>query len=148
VDKGFLEGGFLRLVSGPKEDHYQFPMYNFKKRHAIVVGMCCMCKQNGEFVNHILLHFVRLLVPYGMLSSVALGCLRLCLAGWSICLLVGGQMVALIVLLCGRWSSLAFCGVLGEKETIETSRTRKARWRILIPTRFLEHHAKCPLHTG
>jgi hypothetical protein len=28
---------------------------NFRKR-GIVVGWCCMCKQSGEFINHLLLH--------------------------------------------------------------------------------------------
>ena len=38
-------------------------------------------------------------MPYGMLSSVALGCLELCLIGWLICLLAGGLVVTLGVLL-------------------------------------------------
>jgi hypothetical protein len=42
-------------------------------------------------------------VPYGMSFSGALGCLGLCLVEESICLLVGGSLVALRVLLCGRW---------------------------------------------
>ena len=41
---------------------------------------------------------VRLLVPYGMLSSVILGCPRLCLIGWLICLPVSGRVVAFGVL--------------------------------------------------
>jgi hypothetical protein len=31
-------------------------MNYFKKRHAIVVNRCCMCKKNGESVDHLLLH--------------------------------------------------------------------------------------------
>jgi hypothetical protein len=29
---------------------------NFKKRHIIVVNKCCLCKRNGEHVDHLLLH--------------------------------------------------------------------------------------------
>jgi hypothetical protein len=31
-------------------------MDNLWKRHVIVVDWCCMCKKNGEFVDHLLLH--------------------------------------------------------------------------------------------
>jgi hypothetical protein len=60
-----------------------------------------MCKRNGESIDHLLL-YCELFVPYGMLSSIALGCHGLCLAGWSIFLLAGRQVVALKVLSCGR----------------------------------------------
>lgn len=30
-------------------------MYNFRKRHVIVVNRCFMCKRNGEYVDHLLL---------------------------------------------------------------------------------------------
>jgi hypothetical protein len=29
---------------------------NLRKRGIIVVGWCCMCKQSGESINHLLLH--------------------------------------------------------------------------------------------
>jgi hypothetical protein len=29
---------------------------NLKKRRVIVIDRCCMCKKNGEFVDHLLLH--------------------------------------------------------------------------------------------
>jgi hypothetical protein len=29
---------------------------NLKKRHVIVINRCCMCKKNGESVDHLLLH--------------------------------------------------------------------------------------------
>jgi len=29
---------------------------NFRKRRVIVIDRCCMCKKNGENVNHLLLH--------------------------------------------------------------------------------------------
>jgi hypothetical protein len=31
-------------------------MDNLRKQHVIVVDRCCMCKWNGEFVDHLLLH--------------------------------------------------------------------------------------------
>jgi hypothetical protein len=30
---------------------------NLCKRGIIVVGWCCMCKQSGESINHLLLHY-------------------------------------------------------------------------------------------
>jgi hypothetical protein len=70
---------------------------------------------------------VRSPTPYGMLSSVALGCPRLCLIGWLIYSLVGGRVNAPEVLLCGRWCLLAFCGACRGNEMIEISRTKKGR---------------------
>jgi hypothetical protein len=32
-------------------------MDNLRKRHVIVVEWCCMCKKNGELVDHLLLHY-------------------------------------------------------------------------------------------
>jgi hypothetical protein len=29
---------------------------NLRKRHVIMVDRCCMCKRNGEFVDHLCLH--------------------------------------------------------------------------------------------
>ena len=31
-------------------------IHNLRKRHLIIVDWCCMCKQNGESVYHLLLH--------------------------------------------------------------------------------------------
>jgi len=41
------------------------------------------------------------------------------------------------VLLCGRWCLLAFCGACGVKEMIETSRTKKGRYRSSKPYYFI-----------
>jgi hypothetical protein len=30
--------------------------YNFRRRHIVVVEWCCMCKKNGESIDHLLLH--------------------------------------------------------------------------------------------
>jgi len=34
-----------------------FTVDNFRKRHVILVDICCLCKSNGELVDHILLHY-------------------------------------------------------------------------------------------
>jgi hypothetical protein len=52
-------------------------------------------------------------VPCGMLSSFALGFLGLFLDELLICMLLGGMLVAIGVLLCGRWYPLVFYGVFG-----------------------------------
>jgi hypothetical protein len=53
-------------------------MDNLRKRHVIVVGVCCMCKKNGEFVDLLLL-YCELLIPFRIFFSVDLGYLGLCL---------------------------------------------------------------------
>jgi hypothetical protein len=72
-----------------------------------------MCKRNGESVHHLLLCcdvgcalwnvvFMRFWLSWVMLSRV-------------VDLLVGGLLVALRLLLCGRWCLLASCGAFGGK---------------------------------
>jgi hypothetical protein len=29
---------------------------NLRKNNVIVVDWCCMCKRNGDFINHVFLH--------------------------------------------------------------------------------------------
>jgi uncharacterized membrane protein YgdD (TMEM256/DUF423 family) len=50
-------------------------------------------------------------VPYKMLSSIALVFLGLCLDEFLTCMHVGGLLVALRVLLCGRLYLFVFYGV-------------------------------------
>jgi uncharacterized membrane protein YgdD (TMEM256/DUF423 family) len=54
-------------------------------------------------------------VPYKMLSSIALVFLGLCLDEFLTCMHVGGLLVALRVLLCGRLYLFVFYGVFGGK---------------------------------
>jgi hypothetical protein len=54
---------------------------NLCKRDIIVVGWCCMCKQSGESINHILLHCE----VARALWSVVLMSHGLCLERWQIC---------------------------------------------------------------
>jgi hypothetical protein len=30
---------------------------NLRRRHIVVVEWCCMCKKNGESIDHLLLHY-------------------------------------------------------------------------------------------
>jgi hypothetical protein len=53
-------------------------MDNLRKRHVLVIERCCMCKRNGEFVDHLILH-CKVGCAICMFFSVDLGCLRLCL---------------------------------------------------------------------
>jgi hypothetical protein len=69
------------------------------------IGSACARGMGSPYT--IFFFIVRLFVPYGMLSLVALGCPRLCLVG-------GG--CSLRVLLCGRWCPLALCGAFGKNE--------------------------------
>jgi hypothetical protein len=50
----------------------------------------------------ILCFLVRFFAPFGMFSSVNLGCFGSCLDELWICMLVGGLLATLEVLLCGR----------------------------------------------
>jgi hypothetical protein len=52
-------------------------MDNLRKRHVIVVDRCCMCKNNGESVDHLFLHF-EVAPAILIVSSIDLGCLWLC----------------------------------------------------------------------
>jgi hypothetical protein len=72
-------------------------------------------------------------VHYGVHFSVVLGFLELCLKELLICMLVGGLMVALRVLLYGSRCLLVSCGVSGENTMIEVPRTARGRWRSLSP---------------
>jgi hypothetical protein len=42
-------------------------------------------------------------VPYGMLSSITFGFIRLCLDEFLMCMHVGGLLATLEVLLCEKW---------------------------------------------
>ena len=54
---------------------------------------------------------------------VVLGCLGLCLDGFSICLLVGGPLEGRGVLQGGKWCLFSFVGSYGGKEIIGALRT-------------------------
>jgi len=65
------------------------------------------------------------LVFFGMLFLAASIFLGLCLVGWLIFSLAGGQVVAHGVRLCGRWFLVAFYGACGGNAMIDSLRTKK-----------------------
>jgi hypothetical protein len=64
-------------------------------------------------------------VLYGMPFLAALGCPRLCLIVWQICLPVSGRVVALRVQSYRKWFPFALCGTYRGKEMIEILRTKR-----------------------
>jgi hypothetical protein len=85
---------------------------NIRKRNLIVINRCCLCKADGETIDH-LFFTVRLLVLFGMLFLVDLACHGSCLVRWQGCLLVGGREAGLGVLLFGKWFLYVLYGVYG-----------------------------------
>jgi hypothetical protein len=57
-----------------------------------------------------------------MLSSLGLAFVGLCLVQLRIYLLVGGRVVVLGALLCGKWCLFVLCGVFGESKMLDVSR--------------------------
>jgi hypothetical protein len=70
-------------------------------------------------------------VPYGMLSTVALCFLGLCLVELLIWMYVGGLLIPLRVLLCGRWYFLVFYDVFGGKGMTGVLKIVRRQWRSL-----------------
>jgi hypothetical protein len=67
---------------------------NLRKMNFIVINRCCLCKADGETINHLFLHceFVCL---FGMLFSVGLASHGSCQVRWrGCCLLVVGRPVS------------------------------------------------------
>jgi len=106
-------------------------MDNLREGHVIVVDRCCMCKRNKESVEHLLLYCEVACTLWNVFFPGPLGCLGLCLDKLLTCLLVGGLLVALRVLLCRRRCFLVFCCVFARKEIIKVLRTARKRWRSL-----------------
>jgi len=77
-------------------------------------------------------------VPYGVLFSVELDCLGLCLDKEWICLLVGeGCLADVRAKRCGRWCHHAFCGVFSGEEMIDVLRTVVELKSFLFITHYL-----------
>jgi hypothetical protein len=51
ADSGSFEGGFFFVVDNPRKI---LIADNLRKRHIIIVDRCCLCKKNGESVDHLL----------------------------------------------------------------------------------------------
>jgi hypothetical protein len=72
---------------------------------------------------------VTLLVSYGVLFSVVLAYLELCLDEWQTFSLVGkGHAVVFKMQQCRRWFRSTFCGIFEEKEMTEVLKTTRGRW--------------------
>jgi hypothetical protein len=102
---------------------------NFRKRHIIIVDRCCLCKRDGESVDHLLLHCdvaFALRIPF----LIGLICLRLCLEELLTYLPVGGSLEGQGVLRFGRWCQFAFFGVFGRKEILGVFKMWRVPWRI------------------
>jgi hypothetical protein len=79
-----------------------------------------MCKRNGESVDHLLHSEVACALWNAFFSHF--GFPGLCLDKCLTCLLVGGLVAVLRVLLCGRWCLLASCDDNGGKKMTEVSK--------------------------
>jgi hypothetical protein len=90
------------------------PLYNLRKRHIIIVDKCCLCKRDGESVDHIFLHCD---VASALWNNFFFR------FGISWVMPVGGRLEDQGALQHGRWCLSAFCGVFGEKETLGVLRT-------------------------
>jgi hypothetical protein len=82
VDQIYFESDFFCLVVGPRF----LPWIILGSKMSLCsIGVACAKGMRSPWT--IFFSIVRLSAPYGMRSSVALNCLRLCLVGWLICLL-------------------------------------------------------------
>jgi hypothetical protein len=53
ADSGSLEGCFLFVVGSPSKI---LTVDNLRKRNIIIVDRCCLCKRDGETVDHLILY--------------------------------------------------------------------------------------------
>jgi hypothetical protein len=53
ANKGFFKGGFFSWSMALRK---MLIMNNLRNQHVIVVDRCCMCRRNGESVDHLLFH--------------------------------------------------------------------------------------------
>jgi hypothetical protein len=99
-----LRATFFYLVSGPTKNPY--PGQILRNSMSLwLIGAICVRRMDSPLI---FFSIVRLCVPYGMLSSVVLGFLGLCLYELLTYLHIGGLLVALP---CKRWYFLVFYGV-------------------------------------
>jgi hypothetical protein len=75
-------------------------------------------------------------VHYKVRFSVVLGFLGLYLEDYLICMPVSRLVVALKVLLYGRWCLLVSCGVFGGNPMIAVLRAARGCWQSLCPYFF------------
>ena len=103
---------------------------NLRKQWVLIIDWYCMCKSNGEFVNHLLLHCPTALELWNLIFTL-FGTYRWCLGEWLIYLLVGLVKWGILNLeLFGRLSLIALCGAHGARETLELSLGRSNRFQL------------------
>jgi hypothetical protein len=87
---------------------------NLRKLHVIVMDRCCLCNRNCDSVDHLLLHFMWLMLC-GVLSLAILGWHGVMLDMLSTYLLVGGLLEGRGALRCEKLCLFAPFGVYGGK---------------------------------
>jgi hypothetical protein len=112
---------------------------NLKKWKIIIMDRCYLCKRDGEFVDHLLLHcdvasilWNLVFSRFGMSWVMPSREIEL-----STYLLAGGRLEGQGVLRFGRWCPYVFFGVFGRRETLDVSKTWRIPWRILLPLSFV-----------
>jgi len=102
---------------------------NLRKRHIIIVDRCCLCKRDGESVDHLLFHCDVAIALWNNIFT-RFGILGLCLEELPIYLSVGESLEGKGVLRFGRWCQSAFFGVFGRKKILGVSKIWRVLWRI------------------
>jgi hypothetical protein len=94
---------------------------NLRKRNIVVVEWCCMCKKNGESVDHLLaMEFCLYVVWCGMGYAAKISRLA--------CLLELGGGVGIFLKVFGEWCLYTSHGVFGGRGMPESLRIRSVRW--------------------
>uniref|UniRef100_A0A2N9J333 Reverse transcriptase zinc-binding domain-containing protein n=1 Tax=Fagus sylvatica TaxID=28930 RepID=A0A2N9J333_FAGSY len=95
---------------------------NLRRRHVIVLDWCCMCKESGESISHLLMHcsaarevWLFIFNIFGIQWVMPSGVLDL-LSCWGIAAIASGFGS------CGTWSLFACFGVFGGREMLEVLR--------------------------
>ena len=86
---------------------------NIWKQKILILDCYCMCKRNGELVDHLL---APLLLICGLWSLSCLAFTGLCQRWWWSCWLVGKESLGGIGMVLFGWLSfVAWCGAFGER---------------------------------
>jgi hypothetical protein len=94
---------------------------NLRKRSIVVVEWCCMCKKNGESVDHLsAMEFCLYVVWCGMGYAAKISRLA--------CLLELGGGVGIFLKVFGEWCLYTSHGVFGGRGMPESLRIRSVRW--------------------
>jgi hypothetical protein len=113
---------------------------NLRKKRVIVSDRCCMCKLNGESVDHLLLHCeVACALWNAIFSRFSLSwVMPLRVVDLFACWWTGGRSRSAVV---WKRSLVVFCGACGGNAMIDSSRTEKE----LLRNSFLFSFILCTL---